>query len=339
MGQSGAQAFYEPIPRRFPFEYVSISRVRAEGVTSTQVDDARLKRLIRQAGRTINQVTGQWFLPIESTERMSGRGGPAVHHDSLIPILEVGTIQVDRSGDVLSGLGIPDIGGGSLTNIESSNVRIDDRELHLTVFHKRMVGGRWSGRPARWPRGSRNIVVPGTFGWLEERPFSNTGERSRSTTTTAAITSTTTSISVESTDGFRPDDTVIIRSGAAYENFGTHAIINSIVESPASLEIDAPAHLRDSIASGANVITYGRVPFEVEKAAILLVVNNKNAFGSSAAQAASADRIKRERTDNYEYELFPQTTGTEGSSGTSTGVAAADRILKHYVAPPYLGAV
>ena len=99
MAQSGAQAFREPAQRRFDFAYTTIQRLRDEGITAAVLSDAAAQAAIRRASTTINRVTGQWFFPVESTERISVPfKRSTIHLPNLIPILRISSLILETVG-------------------------------------------------------------------------------------------------------------------------------------------------------------------------------------------------------------------------------------------------
>lgn len=58
--------------------YATVADLRAEGVTVTLADDARLTLLIEEASALIDQLTGWWFEPRALLLRMDGRGTPTI---------------------------------------------------------------------------------------------------------------------------------------------------------------------------------------------------------------------------------------------------------------------
>ena len=314
---------------RFQFEYTTITRIRAEGLASGSLSDADTRLLIREMSKVINNVTGQWFWPIESKERLSGRGFPVVSHPSAIPILEVRSLQLDS-------------GTSGYSPYQVTEYVVDKRDLEVIGYGVENVAGFSIGtRRARFPKTRPlNIVADGTWGWLEDRPFVSDpfdNVMKVVTTTSATLANGATSVSVADSSGFRVGDVIILRSGEASVTYAGHAILTAV--SSGTLTFDAINLNVASLASGATVITYGQIPKAIERACALLVVRFQAKFNSQAsADASIATRIIRERTDNYEYQLSFDPTSSSVTSVTS-GDIEVDRLLTPYHSPPYVGAV
>ena len=325
MTQAGGQAYYEPIQRRFDFAYTTIQKLRDEGIIGQTVTTARAKMLIRQASQTVNRVTGQWFIPIESTERITvPNKQAAIHVDNMVPIIEVRSLKIDSGGQ-----------DATQTLVEVYKYRIDDRFIQLTATETTNLGTFVFEKKSRFSQGVRNYIIDGTFGWLQRRVFSDLGDRKLSTTTIGAISEDDTLVGVADSSGFRVGDSVIFRSGNASTSFGAHRIITGI-GSPNELEFD-PITLTQALPVGSTVITYGQVPEEVEMATALIVNTRKHGVGTSDfEQAQLRSRIKMEQTDNYLYQLSDPRLG---QIRNTTGSAEADQLLASYHSPPYLGAV
>lgn len=338
MSQAGAQAFHEPIARRFAgtFAYTTVERLRAEGL-GAGISDARALDLIFRVGDIINRATDQFYVAVESTARSSVRGVRTKRHggmsrvyaDSRIPILQVNSVIVD--------------GGQSQSTVDSNDYRIDDRSIYMHNKWLTYTGTTPIGRPAYLPSGIRNVIIDGTFGWVENRPFSDLGDRFVETTTTAEVSEGDTSISVSDTSIFKVNDVVILRSSSAPETLGARVIITGITDGTTFTCDPVRLFRGQTLPSGSVAITYGQVPTGVEMAAVVLVGFYKDGLATSdAGNLGSSGRLLSETTDNYSYRLEPiGLSRSGGGSGymQSTGSQLADQLLAEYKAPPVMGAV
>jgi hypothetical protein len=88
----------------------------------------------------------------------------------------------------------------------------------------------------------------------------------------------------------------------------------------------------EAIPAGARVTVYGKVPRGIEMVANYLVGNALQEIASrqnANANPIDPARIKREETDDYEYELF---SASEARS-LITGSAKFDTILQAFTRP------
>lgn len=328
------QSVYESPQRRFSFAYTTIARLREEGLTTAQLSDARAIERIKLAGKIVNRVTSQWFVPIEGTERISVSPDSSIAwHPSLIPIIEVRSLKLaDFSG--------------ALTTYTASRYRIDDRLIYLseprwgTSVEDKIARLEYGDRRAMFPAGRGHIVVDGTFGWIENRPWSDDPTSRKVTTTTAAeVSAGDTTIELTSVANIRARDILILRNGDAPSTFGTRAIVSSVVDSPASVTVDSIEMVPGAtLPAGSNVITYGQVPEDVEMATVYIVAMLRYGIATSNAQQSSVQgRMLSEQTDAYAYRL--ESTGIRSMSDNSTGSLEADRLLSQFHPPPAAFAV
>lgn len=324
-------AIQTPILSRFVFEYTTLSRIRAEGITSGTLTDAQVRTLIRQFSKLINQVTGQWFWPIESKERLNGKGFPVVTHPYMIPILELRSLERESSY----------IYDSSPSSYDTTQYVTHDRYIELVGYNSIEGGlGATYKRTSFSKTRPLNVIADGTWGWLENRPFVSSPYDTYpklSTTTSASLANGGSSIAVVNGSGFRVNDVVIFRTGAAGDTYAGHAILTAVAGN--TLSFDAVNLNTTTLASGTNVVTYGQVPESVDRACAILVIQYKDALSSSSASSASiSSRIISERTDNYSYQLSDDAAAVSGS-GVTTGSVEADKLLSSYCAPPFLGCI
>lgn len=125
--------------------YASVSDLRAEGVTASEASSSRLRRLIDEASRLIDRVTGWFFEPRLLTLRLSGRGVPTIELP-VPPIrldrLVLGTSELSRDPEHLLVVGAP--------------VQPGFDTPYMTRRH------------GRFTRGHGNVVAEGLWGFTED---------------------------------------------------------------------------------------------------------------------------------------------------------------------------
>lgn len=124
--------------------YATIADARAEGVTTEQAADPRLQCLLDDASRYIDDATGQWFEPRAATLRLDGTG---------LDWLALPSPPVALTGVALDGTAL--VVGDLL--VDGTPGELPDRRRAPQLI-----------RPSGcWARGRRNVVVVGSFGFVE----------------------------------------------------------------------------------------------------------------------------------------------------------------------------
>jgi len=126
--------------------YATVADLRAEGVTEAQASTGRLDALIEEASRTIDQATGWFFEPRVVAYRLDGRGTPSVEPPA--PPIRLTRLTVD-------GENLPRDAGHLVVIGAPVEPGFDAPRLTL-------LEGR------RFPRGTANVVVRGTWGYTED---------------------------------------------------------------------------------------------------------------------------------------------------------------------------
>jgi hypothetical protein len=316
------------------FYYASIADVREEGVEQRPYGDKRVRKLIRQASRTIDILTGQWFYPLRETRKLNGQDSPVVYDPSKIPIVKVFAVEVDASKSTFHNrvLTLPmpgaygpsdfpwDSAHGCGTVIES----LRDLEYEVRDRYIERIGGVF-------PEGVNNVEADGVWGWIE-------GPKEITTTTTTDFQRDSEELILDDVSGIFPKDVVRISKDGAE----AYILVTDVDTSNKKINFDKVHEWVETVASGAAVEVYGRVPELIERACVRLVVLNKDLMTSPEfSHAQIQGQIKKERTDNYQYELFTADEGGGGIGGGSktTGDAMTDRILQEYTAPLHFGIV
>lgn len=166
--------------------YCSLSDMRDEGVSSTDVSDVRLAKVINRASRFIDRVTGRFFEPRYQQLLVDGSGGRAIDlNEPIIGIEEVHLYVSNYSPD-----------GYLLDNtlftvynrhLSQGLTQPDDRECpRIEYLHYNDLMGAYS-RYAPTPYhmyntfsiGTQNVKVLGLFGYTEAdgSPWGRTPEQ------------------------------------------------------------------------------------------------------------------------------------------------------------------
>lgn len=170
--------------------------------------------------------------------------------------------------------------------IETTNYRIDKNLIIFNIFT---------------PEGIRNIKINGVFGNINN-------SKDISFTSTSNIIKDSTTFTVNDTTGLEENDVIV---------YGNYCIfINSINHQTKTITIDKFPYTF-SINSGTQFNCYGSVNPLITKCILMLVKNYKSL-------QSQVGRIKSEKTDDYEYELFE-------SFGNSTGIVEVDNILNSFI--------
>ena len=311
----------------YQFEYTTVQRLRDEGLTdAVTYTDAIVRKLIRRFSKLVNRVTAQWFWPLENKVRLDGPVSNVISSPDLVPILEL--------------RGMEFYGESSTSVVDAATYRIGEREIWLNGRSAVNHAGFWSTSRTTYPPYNLNVVLDGTFGWLENRPYAAFDAVSKITTTTTALltSGTSTSVTLASVAGIQERSVLIFRAGAAGSSYAGHAIVTTVTVGTNTVTFDAINLNVATLASGANVITYGMVPEPVEDAVVRLVVLYKDKLASAAAAQSSNDAsIIEERVDNYHYK-YADSVATAVAVST-TGDIEIDRLLRDYAHPNYVGGV
>lgn len=124
--------------------YATLVQARAEGITLQQADDPRLQSLLDDASRFLDDATGWWFSPRALTLRLDGTGD-----DWLVlpaPPVALTSVTLDGAALLLSDV-VADGTPGTWPDRRSAPQLL------------RAVGC--------WTSGRRNVVVVGSFGYVE----------------------------------------------------------------------------------------------------------------------------------------------------------------------------
>lgn len=303
------------------FRYTTVSRIRAEGVDSTELSDTRAQRLISSFSDRINRWTAQWFYPVKETVVVDGRGLPAVWRPDKMPILEVNSLTVDVLGSSPSqGTVVPgeDFEITTPPAFDAPGILI---ELRVTGGFVRFINNvRFLRFPTvgNFPRGPRNIEIIGSFGWIVLKT-------KVSTTLSANLVTDATQITVSDVSKFNVGDAVRVGDNDPFAYF----IVDTIDDPGNILKFDKIGRLPDTISSGAVVVTYGEVPEGIQEACLRLVLAFKGNKGSEEFKdALDSSSLTGEKIGDYSYTKQQP----KWKNASTTGLRDVDLILQDFVA-------
>jgi hypothetical protein len=307
------------------FRYATIADLRAEGLTTVQLDDAGCLRKLAQASSEINRVTSSWFSPVFEQHVADGRDSAMLHHSKFVPIVFLdGLYEIDPIGI-----------GNSPQLIDPVAYVVQKRQLQLKTQWQfdTMLTGRERAilqtlfERARFDEGAGNYRMDGYFGDL---PFMTddpvTTDKNLTDALTVAATVGATTLNVANSALYSVGDVLLIN-----KRFG--AIVTAIPAGGLTLTVDP---VLEAAPLAAPIRCFGQIHDGIKNACMLLVFRNRYAMGSAqGALASRRGRIREERTDNYHYKLSQAGLTPDYNS---TGDAEVDRILNQFVAPAvYLG--
>jgi hypothetical protein len=125
--------------------YASVDDLRLEGVEEAQASDSRLEDLLEEASRSIDRLTGWYFVPRTAKYRLDGRGTPTLEPPA--PPIRIAWIRL---------LGAPIPVGPSSLVVVGAPVEPGFDGPRITLR------GGW-----RFPRGEGNVEVAGRWGYTE----------------------------------------------------------------------------------------------------------------------------------------------------------------------------
>lgn len=153
---------------RWP-HYCLLADLRDEGLTASQLNDARALLAIRRASQFIERVTGRFFEPRYLEAKFDGRGRGVL--PLSMPIVGIETINFETSPFFPSSLPVEADMWRAYARHLAGTVDPDDREdpkIELFSASEDMAGLRpFSLSRLIFPRGQQNIYVNGVFGYTE----------------------------------------------------------------------------------------------------------------------------------------------------------------------------
>ena len=299
-------------------------------LTLVNLNEAGVYNIIHEVSSIIDSLTDQWFNAEAGTYFFNGGDRELIQHPRQLPFVRVTSVGIvgdrtnyhnrsfspslhepfpeyDQSRDGPYRSALFSSGTGTLQAVEY-------------VVHSRAIERVRSP----FPGGARNIQVVGALGIVEEPKFFTT-------TTTSEITGNSTFFGVADISGLEYRDVIDVTSSTG----SFRAIVVNVNRASGNVTITdrlGSRFIPEDIPAGATVTTYGKVPRGIEMVANYLVGNAIQEI--SSRQNANANpidpaRIKKEKTDDYEYELF---SASEARS-LITGSAKFDTILQAFTRP------
>jgi hypothetical protein len=311
------------------YKYTTIVELREEGITEAAVPDARAAKLIARVSEEVNGLTDQWFTPIAKRYQLDGGGGSLILCE--IPVLKVDQLEVlsSRTKDP----GIARVGAvepSYVVGLPSELPTFDDRYSAASPFSPGTlapdftIDDRKIRALAPIPPGVNNVQVDGIFGWTENRQVFET-------VLAEALAPDATYCVVTDASGVRRGHVVSFTTGTGPGSRTEFTAWVLSVEGNKINFVDPAADLDVTLAADTTRVgDYGTVPAAIQQATIRLVNRQKSGVGTPGfSEEEFFGRLKREKTDNYEYQLAAQVE--------VTGDDLVNTLLNKYVRPPFVG--
>lgn len=142
--------------------YCNVSDLRDEGVPTSVADDARLVEIIGRASRMVDMYTGRYFEPRTRTITLDGRNAATMFLGP--PIISITSVTVD---DLVLGTDEYVVYNRHLSDQllnpdDRENPRVEMQQPREgTILYRQTAGHRV------FPRGERNVVISGVFGYTD----------------------------------------------------------------------------------------------------------------------------------------------------------------------------
>jgi hypothetical protein len=305
--------------------------------------DALLWSKIVEGTKFVDVRTQQFFAARYEKCRIDAKENSIIHRDDLVPMLKVESVSMDldkTTGEVRVAdemLGARNLPFGFVSG------GIQPLDLNLFGFMNDNRIMRCSA--GILSRGAGNIIVKGFFGWLD--PIGKYID----TTLAASLKVDDTVIvlnAVESDDGrIEIGDfiNVILKepTGGA-QGLLFQPIAQAVDYATKTITVDKisagliPAML--PLPAGMRVVVVGAPPVGIQNVVEYLATKFvRDAVSGGGVPLIDPNRIKKETTDNYSYEL--DSSGSDAAAlagyGAITGDAQMDAILATFAQPPYWG--
>lgn len=288
------------LPQSANFSYLTLDELRAEGFSPEWISDDRARRFIRDMSNWINLLTDQWFLPVRLEERTDGRNCSVVHLQNFIPILQLDEIRFVKPG--LVDFVFPEIA-----------YVVKNRYVQLL------------SPMASFPGLPRFVQLRGVFGYLEDT------YNVVCTTLTQPAKRGDVVLHVASTEGFTEQDAILVGSKLAPASVGME--IKGVDKDDNKLIIE-PLPV-SNIAANETVCRYGRVPYLIKRAVMLLLQDRAEYLAAEDPSCPPwlGKRLTSESVEGYTWSArsLPADYGFGGGKWT-TGNPEVDDILFQYSA-------
>lgn len=321
-----------------PWMFTSVANMRAEGCSTRDVDDARLRDLIIRYSETIVQATNQWFAPVRGTALLTGDDTPMIYLPNMIPIIAVEELRLRDGSDFLLEpteyvVGKTTIELIDVTLAPSSMFGATNFGEYVNVISvDRQIRGVGRGFPSI-PQG---VAVTGVFGWIEGVRVRNPGTAEQqygvATTLAAELDSTESTaptpltLTLDDVTGIRVDDIVLVGDA------GDSAWVLAVNTEDNELTVE-PIYLEGVYAAETPVYCYGRVPRDIENCAQLLAYYfHRPKFRSLQTEFAppATPELPVHGAGPESFNPNMAATGGNGMVASETGVPRVDQILTRY---------
>ncbi len=158
--------------------YAFVSDLREEGLTTTMANDIRAVRLLSEASRYIERITGRRFYLARKALQIDGNGGRALMLTE--PVVAVAGVHLATSPLFPSDLAIE----ADFFRVYNRHIREgltvpDDRnnpKVELFSSSEDLAGARpFTFSRLIFPRGQQNVTLTGLFGYTEPDGYSQNG--------------------------------------------------------------------------------------------------------------------------------------------------------------------
>ena len=296
--------------------YATLYHLRKRGVPAGLLDDEDARELLDDISRWVDDFTNQIFWPQYESIYLDGPGHRYLRHPSLHPVLSSQPTVTEYLERTRTAYGAY-TSAGTVWTLDTDLYRVETAKVPRKIEHSLGV----------WNEGSGNYLVTGWWGWLAKR---NETEY----TLAQAFDGTSDRLYLTSVAGLRPHDMGSLLDPSTDDDYTILTIVE--VDSVNNyVTVDGQDLLALAAVIGDTFTRFGQVPMAVRKFVL------ESAYISSGADEGAGDGmwLKREETDNYEYERFsPKDMGMVGGEFW-TGNPILDAGIRRFCRPTYIGLV
>jgi hypothetical protein len=284
------------------FAYTTLQSVRDFGISSTDVSDDLVRKLIPIYSDRVNTVCGQIFAPLQRNVNVNIDGGSNDIHVPGSPIVKINSINFTDMQ-------------GNQTVIDPSNYALQDN--NWVKFFVKQVNDITLAVLKSWYYDSyyTDYSLYGSL-FLDGKTFEDylilnciigniENNKDIVVNLSSPITTGTTSFTITDASVLEPGDVFVFNNNML--------IADSIDYATNTITIDQAPNM-PTIPSGSTVEVYGRTPLLIEQVLNLFIKHHENL---SASQGGT---LRRERIGSWFNETSGNTTGM-------TGINEIDNIL------------
>lgn len=292
------------------FRYCTLEELRRDYGVSSSVKDRILLSIIEASSRLINNITSNKF-DIFRTTISRCTESRIFHTENLIPIQQLNSFKVNPNkacGGSSDKLLVASLFG---TSFIQANEVIDPNYYDIKSGYIKLSFDT-----------TAHLELDAHFGTIE------VAEKIE-TTLTNAVSPKSNRIVLDSMDGIREGRSFLI-------NDEIRVTVNDIEN---GFIIVDKTYNTSEIPAGSSVVSLGFIPEDIKRACALMVLDKLPSGSvdpeSANTVASGSPTLKKERTDNYEYEFFAP-SGTSGGGGPIQGLTGnpeVDTILEMYMPP------